>query len=213
MAQPPFGVTVLTAGLRADPSERRVHTGTSPRETVWCTNTVSLTGSRLAKKTSLWACHQAISYITLTELGRSTLTVWDWSWAGVPDWIRNRKWAEHQHPLLSAESRKTVGAMWPGSFHSDCHDFSTVDRILYNWTAEHFFHYAFRHLVTAMRKAIEPSGEAQWKLDQGWQWPSSTGNKAEKGCYDRLHLQQEGRSLSSMAGRAGRAGRQGFAIV
>lgn len=34
MPQPPFGVIVLTEGLRADPSERRVHTGTSPRETV-----------------------------------------------------------------------------------------------------------------------------------------------------------------------------------
>lgn len=34
MPQPPFGVIALTEGLRADPSERRVHTGTSPRETV-----------------------------------------------------------------------------------------------------------------------------------------------------------------------------------
>lgn len=34
MAQPPFGVIVLTEGLRADPNGMRVNTGTSPRETV-----------------------------------------------------------------------------------------------------------------------------------------------------------------------------------
>lgn len=70
MTQPPVGVTVLTEVLRVDPNEMRVNTGTSPGDTVWCTNAVNLTGSRLTKKTSLWACHQGIFYIILIGLGR-----------------------------------------------------------------------------------------------------------------------------------------------
>lgn len=66
---------------------------------------------RLTMEMKLWTCLWGIFYFMLVELRRPTLNMsGSIPWADVPDWIKQRKGAEHQYLSLSPDCRCKISS-------------------------------------------------------------------------------------------------------